>query len=100
VLAIAGFFDKRGDSERALEYYDDVIQVAGSDAMALRALLRKAEVLRLARRYHAARDSLGAARSHPACGGAWADAVRRALAELEVHAAGPGERRVQPGPGV
>jgi len=56
--------------------------------------------LRLARRYHAARDSLGAARSHPACGGAWADAVRRALAELEVHAAGPGERRVQPGPGV
>jgi len=95
-LAIASFFEKRGEAERALEHYNDVIQAAGNDAIALRALLRKGELLILVRQSHAARECLAVAMSHPACRGAFADAVHRALAQLQVEASGDRHARSRP----
>jgi tetratricopeptide (TPR) repeat protein len=82
-MAIARFFEKRGEKERALEHYEDVIQAAGQDVMGLRALIRKGELLIQAGRRHAARESLMLARSHPACHGVSAESVDRTLGELE-----------------
>jgi hypothetical protein len=44
-LALAGFLDRHGDAARAAEYYDVVSHMAPADASALRACVRKAELL-------------------------------------------------------
>jgi hypothetical protein len=61
--------------------------------------LCKGELLILARRYHAARECLALALSHPARRGAWTDAVHRALAQLEAPAPATGERHAHPASG-
>jgi membrane associated rhomboid family serine protease len=79
-LAAGSLLEKRGDWDLALEAYDGLIERQPEDPGVVRALLRRAEILRQTGDAAAAQRALVQARAHPACVGPMADAVERALA--------------------
>jgi membrane associated rhomboid family serine protease len=79
-LGAGAFLEKRGDWDLALEAYAGLIDRQPQDPGVVRALLRRAEILRQAGDAAAAQRALAQARAHPACVGPMAQAVERALA--------------------
>jgi membrane associated rhomboid family serine protease len=81
-LAIAGVLDRKGDVVRAVEYYDAVVREAPRDALALRALVRKGELLIRTGDAAGARRTLEQSRTHPAFNETWRATVDGALTKL------------------
>jgi membrane associated rhomboid family serine protease len=79
-LSAGALFEKSGDWDLALEAYAGLVDRQPQDPAVVRALLRRAEILRRSGDAAAAHRALTQARAHPACVGATAQAVERALA--------------------
>jgi membrane associated rhomboid family serine protease len=79
-LSAGALLEKRGDWDLALEAYTGLIERQPEDPSVVRALLRRAEILRQTGDAAAAHRALLQARAHPACEGPMAQAVERALA--------------------
>jgi len=79
-LSAGALLEKRGDWDLALEAYTGLIERQPEDPSVVRALLRRAEILRQTGDAAAAHRALLQARGHPACEGPMAQAVERALA--------------------
>jgi membrane associated rhomboid family serine protease len=81
-VSIATFLERQGETRRALRCYDDAIRLAPNDGVALRALVRRAEMLAKLGDRAGARRSLNEAQAHPALDDAWRATIDRALAKL------------------
>lgn len=81
-LRIADLHEQEGDRRRALELYQQVVERTPADLAALRALVRRGEILLESGNPRAAREAYAAARAHPECTGRWPELVDRALARL------------------
>jgi len=82
LMSGASFFEKEGDGESALVFYDEVAQRAPRDPMSFRAFFRRGEILRAGGDARGARAAYEAARAHPACVDMWPQTIDRALARL------------------
>lgn len=78
-LAAAQFAEKEGDGRRALFLYEEVVRRHPADPSAVRALVRRGEILLKSGDRRAARQAFEAARSHAAFGPLWASPVERGL---------------------
>jgi membrane associated rhomboid family serine protease len=81
-LALAATFEKLADARSALEEYDRVIARDPQEPSSLRALVRRAVLLRRGGDSGGARQAYERARAHPACTGTWPATIERALEEL------------------
>jgi membrane associated rhomboid family serine protease len=81
-LAVGGYFEKEGDGRSALEQYEVVVARSPRDPAALRALLRRAEILKRGGDRKGAREALLQAKAHPACSDAWPALIEKGLREL------------------
>jgi Flp pilus assembly protein TadD len=81
-LSIATFLERQGENRRALRCYDDVIRLAPNDGIALRALVRRAEILAKLGDRAGARRSLNEAKAHPALDDAWRATIDQVGAKL------------------
>jgi membrane associated rhomboid family serine protease len=85
-LAFGGLCEREGDGRSALDCYEQAEASEPGDPATLRALLRRAELLRRNGMTSEARAVLARARSHPACRDAWPATVEAALAALDAPA--------------
>ncbi len=81
-LAIAGAFERGGDTRQALAHYATVVETVPRDPLALRALIRQCELLARSGQADAARAALERAMAHPAMSDAWSGAIDRARAKI------------------
>jgi tetratricopeptide (TPR) repeat protein len=81
-LTIASAYERLGRPQLALERYDVVVKAAPRDALALRALVRKGELLLRSKRPAEARDALLKAQAHPAINDAFRSTIARSLDKL------------------
>jgi membrane associated rhomboid family serine protease len=81
-LAVAAFFERQGDGRSALDEYEEIVGRAPEDPAALRALVRRAEILKQGGDHKRAREALLQARTHPACRDAWPGLIEKGLREL------------------
>jgi membrane associated rhomboid family serine protease len=81
-MSLAAFAGKLGDGRAALDLYQSAVDAAPSELTALRALLKRGEILTAAGNVRAAREALSQARSHPACRGPWLDLVAKGESTL------------------
>ncbi len=81
-MALGACAAKLGDGRMALDMYQAAVDAAPSELSALRALLKRGEILAAAGDPRAAREAYTLARAHPACRGPWLDLVEKALAGL------------------
>jgi hypothetical protein len=81
-LAVASWLEKQGDGRSALDEYDEIIDRVPQDPAALRALVRRAEILKQAGDRPRAREALLQAQSHPACRDAWPGLIEKGLREV------------------
>jgi membrane associated rhomboid family serine protease len=81
-LTIGAAYERLARPSRALEQYDAVVEAAPRDALALRALMRKGELLARLGRREEARDALRRAQAHPAMNEAFQATLARSLAKL------------------
>lgn len=81
-LAVASWFEKQGDGRSALDEYDEIVGRAPLDQAALRALVRRAEILKQAGDHKRAREALLQAQAHPACRDAWPGLIEKGLREI------------------
>jgi membrane associated rhomboid family serine protease len=81
-LAAGSHLEKTVQNHLALRQYQELVDRHPDDPAAFRALFRRGEILRRAGELRDAEAAFTRARAHPACTGALADAVERALAEL------------------
>lgn len=82
-LAVAAFLEKHGDARAALDEYGALVTDAPTDPASLRALLRRAEILKRGGDVKGAREAYTRARSHPACAESWPALVEKGLRDLE-----------------
>ncbi len=81
-LAAGAFLEKKGEWDFALDAYERLVARLPGDPSVVRALLRRAEILRGMGEKEAARTALVQARAHPACVEGMIAAVERAQANL------------------
>jgi membrane associated rhomboid family serine protease len=81
-LSVAGWLEKEGDAREALELYAEVARVAPADPKALRALVRRGQILHEGGNHREARLAFARAREHPAYGGTWQATVEAALSAM------------------
>jgi tetratricopeptide (TPR) repeat protein len=81
-MLAAAAAEKAGDMRSALDHYQQVVEHAPNDPLALRALMRRGDILAKAGNATAARAELEAARAHPACSEMFKPVVEKALAQL------------------
>jgi membrane associated rhomboid family serine protease len=91
-LAFGGLCEREGDGRSALEYYEQAEASEPADPATLRALVRRAELLRRNGQKNDARAALLRARSHPACRDPWPATVEAALAGLDAPPPPPDHR--------
>jgi len=82
LMAVASFLERSGDARAALDEYDTVVRQAPTDPVALRALLRRAEILKRGGDKKGAREALERARAHPGCTDPWPGLIEKGLREL------------------
>jgi tetratricopeptide (TPR) repeat protein len=82
LMAVASFLERSGDGRAALDEYDTVILQAPGDPLALRALIRRAELLKRGGDRKGARDAFERARAHPGCTDPWPALIEKGLREL------------------
>jgi len=82
-LTVAAAYERLGDPARALDHYAAAADTAGSDPLAVRALVRQGELLGRMGKRTAARETLQRARSHGAMTDTWETTIARALARLD-----------------
>jgi hypothetical protein len=81
-LSVAAYLEKAGDGRAALERYGLVVARAPADPGALRALMRRAEILKRGGDRKGAREALLRAQGHPACSDPWPALIEKGLREL------------------
>ena len=81
-LTAGTYLEKKGEFGVALETYDRLVSAQPADAAVVRALLRRAEILRGLGDRGAAREALARARAHPSCVEGLVVTVERAQAGL------------------
>ena len=81
-MAGAACLERAGDARAALESYAAVIERSPADPLALRALVRRAEILKQGGDRKRAREALVQARAHPACQDPWPALIEKGLREL------------------
>jgi membrane associated rhomboid family serine protease len=81
-MLAAAAAEKAADMRTALDHYQQVVEHAPNDPLALRALMKRGEILAKAGNARAARAELEAARAHPACSEMFKPVVEKALAQL------------------
>ena len=81
-LAVGAFLEKAGDGRSALEHYATVVDRAPADPSSLRALVRRAEILKQGGDRKGAREAYTQARSHPACTDPWPALIDKGLRDL------------------
>jgi membrane associated rhomboid family serine protease len=82
-MAAAACLERLGDARAALDSYAAVVAQAPDDPAALRALVRRAEILKQGGDRKGARDALLHARAHPACTDPWPALIDKGLRGLE-----------------
>lgn len=82
LMAVASFLERKGDARAALDEYDTVVQQAPADPAALRALVRRAEILKRGGDRKGAREAFERARAHPGCTDPWPALIEKGLREL------------------
>ena len=82
LMAVASFLERSGDARAALHEYDTVVQQAPADPTALRALVRRAEILKKGGDRKGAREAFERARAHPGCTDPWPALIDKGLREL------------------
>jgi len=93
-LAFGSLLEREGDGRRALDCFEQAEVSEPGDPASLRAMLRRAELLRRNGKRDDARVVLQRASAHPACRDPWPATVASALASLE----GPAVARASPRP--
>ena len=81
-MLAAAAAEKAADMRSALDHYQQVVKHAPNDPLALRALMKRGEILAKAGNTAAARGELERARAHPACSEMFKPVVEKALAQL------------------
>jgi membrane associated rhomboid family serine protease len=81
-FSAGALLEKHGDIRRALELYENVVRSFPKDPKAIRALLRRGELLVSAGNLREARRSYESVREHPAYGPLWSDIVERGLQSI------------------
>jgi membrane associated rhomboid family serine protease len=81
-MLAAAAVEKEGDMRAALEHYKRAAERAPNDPLALRALMKRGEILAKAGNAAAAREELERARVHPACSELFRAVIEKALAQL------------------
>ncbi|MCU0242520.1 MAG: rhomboid family intramembrane serine protease [Vicinamibacteria bacterium] len=82
-FAAGALFEQEGDARQALELYEDVVLSSPADPRALRALVRRGELLLAGGDMRAARLAFEAAQRHPAYGSLWSKAVEGGLQAIQ-----------------
>lgn len=82
LMAVASFLERSGDARAALDEYDTVVQQAPTDPIALRALVRRAEILKKGGDKKGAREAFERAKAHPGCSDPWPALIDKGLREL------------------
>ena len=82
LMAVASFLERSGDARAALDEYDTVVQQTPADPLALRALVRRAEILKKGGDKKGAREALERAKAHPGCSDPWPALIEKSLREL------------------
>jgi membrane associated rhomboid family serine protease len=81
-MAAAACLERAGDARAALESYAAVVERSPRDPAALRALVRRAEILKQGGDRKRAREALEQARAHPSCQDPWPALIEKGLREL------------------
>jgi membrane associated rhomboid family serine protease len=90
-MDLATYLERTGDKRAALGYYETVVRRAPADLVALRGLLRIAEICRGSGNLRAARAACETARRHPSCTGTWLALVEKATAAIPADVPRPPE---------
>jgi membrane associated rhomboid family serine protease len=81
-LSAAALMERQGDARAALDLYARAADASPDDVGALRALVKRGEILARGGNVREARAAYALAQAHPACQGSWAGLVERALKDL------------------
>jgi len=82
LMAVASFLERSGDARAALDEYETVALQAPADPIALRALMKRAEILKKGGDKKGAREAFERAKAHPACTDSWPALIDKGLREL------------------